>query len=161
MDKRICATSRLTWWIFICVSVLCLFVGIIGFLCFGVKESVILVPCAIYLLITSISRLTHAVYIDDEGIECYQFQKIVRFLAWNDVGQVCVVPRYSISVGGSGESLIIIVPDWCDRYTPPASGDSFVLDTKGAVISIDNTKKNRQFIAHVWGEVVDYRYSKH
>lgn len=86
---------------------------------------------------------------DDEGIECYHFQKIVRFLAWNDVGQVCVVPRYSVSVGGSGESLLIIVPDWYDRYTPQASGDSFVLNSKGAVISIDNTKQNQQFITHI------------
>ena len=160
MNKRICATSRITWSIFLVVSLLCLTGGIMLCLCQQMEKALVLVPCALYLLGVSVYHLTHTKFMDADGIACYRFGKSIRFLAWSDIGQVCIVKRHSISAGGSGEDFIIVVPNWCAPYAPPTSGDSYLLEHHDYAISLDHTKQNIAFISQVWGPVMDYRYAR-
>ena len=114
------------------------------------------VACVVCVIPVCIWNLVHVKYLTPEGVEIIRFGRIARFLSWKQTAQVCVARE----AWRRHHTQLLITPVECEAYDPKRwSGWRYALRFCRQVITIDDTEKNRQFIAAHYGEISDKRDS--
>lgn len=86
------------------------------------------------------------VYLTEDGIECYRFGNVHRFLPWDQVGQVSIATYQRPSRHIGAGSVIIITPIGVSKMRRDEYGADYLRDLRGAVIRVEHTCDRLAFI---------------
>ena len=106
-----------------------------------------------YVIINLFLRISHVVTLCSDGVKLFCFRKLVRYLPWEDVCQICTMSLLPISMKVSSPTLILIVPKGCVQYKRNMFGCAYLFANRQHVFSVDDAPTNRKIINEYYGEI--------
>lgn len=160
MDRSECvvlATNKRKWIAFIMLSLLLILIALFW------REETLAYRYRVKLIFASSILLGyatgHTIYsatMNNCGVSCFYFGKMMHSVLWDQVEEVVVIRDYRINLRSSGNKRIVIIPKECPSYDPKKwFGVQYVYQFRKQVIWIDYTDVNRQFIEKRYGTIID------
>lgn len=111
------ATNRKQWLVFLALAVVLIFAAIFC------PEEILLLRHRIVIILASVLvcgySFFHTVYsaaMTNTGVSCSYFGKPSHSILWHEVEEVALIRDYRITLGGSGNRRLVVVPKGCPAY---------------------------------------------
>lgn len=115
---------------------------------------------ALILLWEAFLRLSHPVFLTDDGAVRYRFGAPHLQLSWHEIAQIAKIEPHLLPSKSSYHLKIILVPQDCPLYAKGKWGSKYIVSHHRRVIVIDNLDANIAFIRQHYGEIEDFTDDK-